>query len=99
MTQKEHDGIRFTGSPQDLPQPTDCKENLEVTGRSENRPGWTASETKNTGVVINELDPDQSEPQAGGSDSRYTTTSNPQMRNVAASVVVSEILRELDRGI
>ena len=58
-----------------------------------------ALETQVTKAEIDGIHPEETEPQERRSGSRQVTTSNPQMRNVAASVVVSEILRELDRGI
>ncbi len=57
-------------------------------------PGRTAIETKVTETITKELDPNEPEPP----ESRQISGSNQSMRNLAASVVVGEILRELDRG-
>jgi hypothetical protein len=74
---------------------SDTSEILRETKGDLEGPGRMAVETKVTETMTKELDPHEPELP----ESRQSTGSNSPVRNLAASVVVGEILRELDRGI
>lgn len=73
-------------------------ENLHETRGDLQGPGRTDSETKITETSTRELDQHEPEAHTAQAGANRTIAVNPQMRKVAVSVVVSQVLRELDRG-
>ena len=79
----------------------------EIVTTSENRhetqgdlqgPGRTDSETKITETSTRELDQHETDAHPAQAGADRTIAVNPHLRKVAVSVVVSQVLRELDRG-
>jgi len=100
-------GRGLTGNSPEILKTSRSKNNMEKTDRTPTpqetkdnpeSPGCTDIKTNGPETLTKELDPQNPEIQDDGSNPNQASGANQQLRNVAVSVVVGQMLRELDRG-